>query len=259
MRQSNCINEMKIQIKTNKNGFLLVEAAIFLPVFIIGILTIALLMKFVYVQESIFHDFQDEARRIAMEAYLTPVPIPLRDFGDQRPVNDLHIDSFRYLYQDSHTNSLIRIRISYHYPIVLPIKFIDEIRNTETLLFRGWTGRTLKADPMTIQEMERPEPSSIVYIFPKEGGRYHSKNCSFVTVYPFETLLTQKIRDRYTPCELCDADQLQTGDLVYCFLRSGTAYHRSNCPTVLKYYSAIEREQAIELGYTPCTKCGGGQ
>src|SRR5665648_718980 len=59
---------MKKKIK--KNGFITLEASIFLPVFIIGILTIGYLMKFIYVQENILYTICDEAKQVSENAYI---------------------------------------------------------------------------------------------------------------------------------------------------------------------------------------------
>ena len=49
------------------------------------------------------------------------------------------------------------------------------------------------------------------------------------------------------------------GSPVFCFQESGMAYHTADCRIVERYYVEIEKGKAEEQGYTPCSKCGGGQ
>ena len=59
----------------SKRGSFTLEAAIFLPIFILSVLTIAYLIKLIAVQENAFHALADETEKVAAEAALMPYPL----------------------------------------------------------------------------------------------------------------------------------------------------------------------------------------
>lgn len=245
-------------------GFLTVEAAIFLPLFIIGVLTIAYLIKFMSIQESIFHAFTDEARILASESSKNPAAAPLfqlqvkdriyKENGDN--ISSVDVEHFRYLYEYRGMTGMISMDLNYDVNIKLPIPFHKKIPVSESLLFRGFIGKQEITDPLAFEEMEKAVKSDEVWIFPRAGGRYHSENCTYITSEPRQVIMSGSIRGQYEPCSICDSRGLPNGSLAYCF-RTGQSYHRGNCPIVDKYVISIEREDAIERGYTACLKCGG--
>ena len=56
---------------------------------------------------------------------------------------------------------------------------------------------------------------------------------------------------------MCLSDDIPEGSLVFCFGSDGTAYHRGTCRTIDRKSVAIDRSEAVERGYAPCSKCGG--
>jgi hypothetical protein len=242
-----------------------VEAAIFLPIFIIGVLTFAYLIKFLSVQEGIFHSFADEARAICAEAPVNPLSAPLLEpklkgriytqNGDL--VCNVDVDHFLYLYPSHGMTGLISMDLNYDVDIKLPLPFYDKLPVSESLIFRGFIGKEEAMDPLSFEEMEKKNDSDLVWIFPRAGGRYHGEDCTYIQSEPRQMILTNQIRAKYDPCGICDSADLPGGSLVYCF-KTGHSYHTGDCPIVDKYVISVEKENAIKRGYTPCSKCGGG-
>lgn len=250
--------------KNTKKGFLTVEAAIFLPVFIIGVLTLAYMIKFMAIQETIFHSFTDEARALSAEAGICPIApffeSKLKDRiydenGDN--LSDLDLKNFKYLYHTHGLSGMISMDLDYKVNIKLPIPFYKTLPVCESLIFRGFIGTEVSPDPMPFQEMEQEKESELVWIFPRAGGKYHQENCIYIKSEPRELVMSAKILRKYKPCGICHSSELRNGDLAYCFLRSGEAYHTGSCPIVDKYVISIEKDEAIKRGYTPCSKCNG--
>lgn len=247
-----------------KKGSLTVEAAIFLPIFIIGVLTFAYLIKFMSVQENVFHSFTDESRVLATEFHVNPVAAPsfelnlkdriYKENGDNASAVD--VEHFMYLYEVRGISGLISMDLNYDVTIKLPISFHKKIPVSESLLFRGFTGKEETTDPLTFEEMEKVKESDLVWIFPRSGTKYHGENCPCITSEPRQMVMSNRIRREYEPCSICDSGSLPDGSLVYCF-KTGKSYHRGDCPIVDKYVISIEREEAIKRGYTACKKCGG--
>lgn len=241
-------------------GSLTLEAALVVPLFFLTILTLSSLIQFAGVQEKVFHVLQSEGRRIAMEAYRLPAPIPSQQLISLASIDGFQVRELTYLYPDSSRDveDLIRIGIKYHVPLPMPVKGKDWLQSSETLLLRGWTGRKPGGPALSPDVLEEATESQLVFLFPRRGEKYHAKDCSFVTPYPFETILTRKLMDRFDPCSICFDQEGDLGELVYCFQNSGTVYHLDHCPTIEKHVISMERQEAIEQGYQPCSRCKGG-
>ena len=254
----------KRHFQLNKKGFLSVEAAIFLPIFIIGVLTFAYLIKFMAVQEAVFHSFTDEAKVLSSEASMNPIAAPLFELNlkdrvydeNEDNISSVDVEHFLYIYPNHGMTNLISMDLNYAVNIKLPIPFYTALPVSESLLFRGFVGKEEKADPLPFEEMETEKKSDLVWIFPRAGGRYHSENCTYITSEPRQMIMSQQVRRKYDPCSICDSSDLTNGSVVYCF-KTGQSYHMGSCPIVDKYVLSIEKEAAIKRGYTACAKCGG--
>ena len=246
-------------------GFITVEAAIFLPIFIIGVLTFAYLIKFMSIQENVFHSFTDEARVLSSEAVINPVaPVNFesklksrvyKENGDN--ISQLELDDFEYLYASGKLG-MISMDLNYDVNIRLPIQFYKEMSVSESLIFRGFIGKEINNNPMPFEEMEKEKESTLVWVFPRAGGKYHKESCTYISSEPRELVMSNSVRKHYKSCSICDSYKLKNGNEAYCFVKSGEAYHTGDCPVVDKYVISIEKEEAIRKGYTPCSKCGGG-
>ena len=256
--------------KRGQRGSIAVEAAIFLPLFIIGILTIGYLLKFCMVSEGVHHALTDEARRIISEASVVPYPVG----SEQSLVNRISEESRgeaqgvrtdRFLYRvpgisrggKAYTD-LVAISVSYDTPLKLPRLFLGEVSGERTVLCRAFVGLSRDGSVKPFSEMEENDNKGTVWVFPRAGERYHGEHCSYIENNPREVLLDRNIRRRYDPCKLCKPSERRDGTLVYCFETSGKVYHTGECYIVERYVIEIGLEDAEKQGYTACSKCGGG-
>lgn len=239
------------------------EAAIFFPIFLIGVLTLAYLIKIMSIQESVIHSLTDEARVLCSEArFYVTAPLfesrlKTRIYDENgNHIQELELVNFQYLY--SHGNpGMISMDLNYYVDIKLPMPFMDKLPVSESLLFRGFVGLEKPFDPISFEEMEQEEPSLLVWVFPRAGGKYHKETCIYISSEPRQFIMSNNIRQRYKPCNICKPSELHDGGLVYCYINWGEAYHKGSCPAIDKYVVSIEKEEAIKKGYTPCSKCGG--
>ena len=253
----------------DKRGSLTVEAAIFLPLFIIGIMTIGYLLKLSMIEENVFHSFTDESRKLAIESRIQPIPLTYKkdllnrlDEENKGEISNVQLSPLLFkmpgvgmsgkLYTD-----LIGASITYEIPLKIKPIFKREIKGEETILFRAFVGKDNSGEIKSFDEMEEKDEGLVVWIFPRAGERYHGEHCSYIKNNPKEMLLNKKIRSKYNPCELCKPSGVSDGSLVYCFTTSGEVYHRGNCYIVERYVISIGKEDAIDQGYTECSKCGG--
>ena len=263
---------MSIQNNTNKarEGMIAVEAAIFIPLFVIGILTIGYLLKFCMVSEGVHHALTDEAHRIMAEAAYTPYPIGFKDELVRRinsesrgeasgvQVNRFSYRSFGVSKGGRFYTDLIGVSVAFDTPLKLPRIFLEKVPGERMVLCRAFVGTTQGGAEKPFDEMEKDNGKGTVWIFPRYGERYHIKTCSYIENNPREVLLDKSVRNGYSPCKLCKPGDCRDGTLVYCFEASGRAYHLGNCSLVERYVIEIGKEDAETQGYTPCSKCGGG-
>lgn len=247
--------------RNTKKGFLSVEASIFVPVFVIAVLTFGYLIKVAVAQENIMHVMADEARRLSMYSYnikaapIFSAGIKDRILGENSDIDETYIESFRYLFSNAGKDDLIGIRVSSRIKVKLPIVFHDRVDVSDTLLFRAFTGREFIPEELCFDDMEEEEEAHIVWVFPTAGERYHEEGCGYINVAAKQAILTKEITRGYKPCALCAAGELSSGSVIYYFPGSGEAYHKGSCFIVDRYVISMDEEDAIKKGYTPCSKC----
>ena len=247
--------------RNTKKGFLSVEASIFVPVFIIAILTFGYLIKVAAVQESVMHAMADEARRIGMYSYnikaapLLGMGLKERILEENGDIGETNIESFLYLFSYAGKDDLVSVRVSSNIKIKLPIVFVDSVDVSDTLLFRAFTGREFIPEELNFDEMEEEEESRIVWVFPTAGERYHDEGCGYIKVAAKQEILTPSVARQYKPCSLCGAGSMAAGSVVYCFPGNGEVFHNGSCFIVDRYVISIDEEDAIKKGYLPCSKC----
>jgi len=247
--------------RNTKRGFLSLEASIFLPIFIIAVLTFGYLIKVVVASENIMHVMADETRRLSMYSYnikLAPLftgRLESRILEENRDIDDVKVETFKYLYSGVDKEDLIGIRVSSEVKIKLPIVFQDNVMLTDTLLVRAFTGREFKAEHVDYENMEEEKEVRIVWVFPTAGTRYHEEFCGYINVAARQGVLNSDITKNYNPCTHCGSSQLAHGSLIYYFITSGSVYHRASCFIVDRYVISMDEDDAISKGYLPCSRC----
>jgi hypothetical protein len=243
-----------------KRGYFTLEAAVFLPVFILSVLTLGYFIKGAAGTGNIIHAACDEARILCSRAYVMQTPIalqmrlPARICADDANVTWARVKEMRYMssYED---RGLISFAVDARIRLRLPLAKGREIRTTERFLCRAWIGRTQTVQGMGFDSIAGEDGT--VYVFPDRGTRYHGKHCTFVANEPIQMMLNSQVKEMYKPCEACDPGTMSNGSLIYCYPAYGEVYHRGGCRQVDKYIVPMTRRQAEEKGYTPCSKCGG--
>jgi hypothetical protein len=247
--------------RNTKKGFLSVEASIFVPIFVIAVLTLGYLIKVAFISESIMHAMADEAQRLSMYSYSIQSSLSFGDrlttrlYNENRDIDDTGVETFWYLFNHAGKEDLIGIRVSSNIKIKLPIVFHDSVDISDTLLLRAFTGREFAPENANYDDMEEEQESRIVWVFPTAGERYHENSCGYIEVAARQAVFTYAIKTRYDPCKLCDASRIGIGSVIYYFDNSGAVYHVGSCFIVDRYVSSLDIEDAERRGYTPCSKC----
>ncbi len=251
-----------MRIRT-EDGSYTVEAAIVLPLFILGVLTIAFLIRVTGIEGSVMQIAADETGRLALDSYAVrsgalfePV-LESRIYEECGDISGTDVRNFRYLTERGGKDGLISYSLVSEVALPFPFPLTRGTTITTDVLARAWIGKESSGTPMPFEEMETDGGSCTVWVFPQRGERYHKESCLFVTNEPREVVLTDDVRRHYTPCTICDSMDLPAGSLVYCYPAYGEVYHRSSCSQVDRYVVPMDLEDAESRGYTPCSKCGG--
>ena len=245
-----------------KRGYYTLEAVIFLPIFIIAILTFAYLIKAVAIDEQVSHAMSDEGHRLSMMAYeredagTFPLRLYLRLNESAEGAENLIVTDFDYLYSADGIDDLIYVDVAYSVDIKLPKRLYERLFREQELTFRGFTGREHAETSEGFAAMEHEEAYEEVWVFPKAGEKYHDKNCDFINVAARKAKLTSYIKLRYSPCKLCEPGNLERGADIYYF-DTGDVYHRGDCYVVERYVISMDKDDAEKKGYEACSKCGG--
>ena len=254
---------MTTRIKKRQGGYYTVEAAVFLPLFILAIFTLAFLMTVYATKASVLHSSVDEAHKLSLTSYTLKTDLQLRHDLPQRireecdAVDRVNLRRLFYLYSDGREEDLISFTVDCRMHLPLPFALGEEIPVKTTVRCRAWTGRPPRQEPLGFAAMEGDGVSETVYVFPQSGTHYHGPGCTFVSNTPVRMVLTDEVEKDYRPCGHCGAGSAVKGALVYCYPSTGEVYHTDGCRYVDKYVIPMERQEAEAEGYLPCGACGG--
>ncbi len=250
-----------MHIKKNTRGSYIIEAAIVLPLVIVGGLTLAHVIYSVYLTENIAYIASDESKNLSIESYDKkvslgfPYKVENRVLEENEKVIGTNLKNFGYLYRYQGFDGIISFDIEYVGVTNLPLDFVDEFSNMDSFMFRGYIGKKMRKNPASFQELEGDGVS--VWVFPESGKKYHKENCTYVKSNTRRGILTGGVISKYDSCNTCDSHNARPGSLIYYFPKHGESYHFEGCKTIDKYIIEIEQKSAIEDGYSPCLKCGG--
>ena len=206
-----------------RGGFYTVEAAIFLPLVILSVLTLGYFLKIDSAWETSMHDEMNKC-----------------NYASVLGVSGLHV-------KDIHKN----INLS------LPAGFSNDADINGRILYRDFIGKKYAPDGMGTEGLETDTDSTKVWIFPQSGTKYHRENCTYVKATVHSCLLTASVKRHYSPCGLCHSEKIPTGNIVFCFYGDDTSYHYGSCRSIRRHTAVIDKHEAESKGYTPCSKCGG--
>lgn len=247
--------------KDSNQGYLTLEAALIISLLIVSVLVFAFLIHVASTEENIMHTMADEARLSIVRGYFVskdwelPLRVEKRILKDKL-VSYTRVGSYWFMHSDGFNDGLISFNNKTICRIKLPIFNVKEVKLKNRLMCRAFIGSRPISGPMSFDLMEEEGRGDQVWIFPISGLRYHHEACRYLNPKPTETLVGSAVKKGFKPCRLCKAKQMQVSDGCYYFEKYGSVYHRSGCNSLVKRAIALDREDAIERGYTACSKCG---
>lgn len=163
------------RIMKNKMGSYTVEASIILPMFILAVISLALIINMIISSEEMTFD-------AAKRAY--------------------HI-------QNTTLKTYTSIDESNTYEVDYPFGIGGRIDFDFGLLIRGYNGAYQHSDTLSESDFEEYEKSEIVVIFPHYGIRFHKDGCRYLKQdfygdeYKVEIEKNDAINKGYTACLVC--------------------------------------------------------
>lgn len=248
-----------------KKGFLTLEAAIALPVFLLAILTIASLMRFAYYEERAAFLAANELSEAAAKATFLPlqpgVPARVQRVLEEKipELKSVAVEEYQYRAVLDGKEEQIAFTLRFDMTTGLPGTMKEGLSASEYFAVRAFCGKdnahaALDSDGAPDSDIE----AETVYLMPDYGRKYHTESCTYVNSYPLQTVMSKDLARKHKPCGICEPGKKDYGKTVYCFPYGG-AYHSAGCSTIDKYVITMDRRDAEKRGYTRCSKCGGGR
>ncbi|MBQ9016066.1 MAG: hypothetical protein IJ109_08085 [Firmicutes bacterium] len=250
-------------MKHSTRGYYTIEAAMLLPLVLLMILALGYYTKAQGTWENAFHCAADESCVASamswdgVSGYTAGMRIRRRLAKAGDGLSGFELRNALYDYSDGTADHLTSFELEASSDLRLPAGFSRTFRFSSRIKYRGFVGQVYRGEPLGTEGLENGLPEDPVWIFPQSGKRYHTSSCTYVKAAVHSEVLTSRIRYGYGTCSTCHSETIPSGSIVYCFEGEDTAYHRSSCRTIQRHTAVIDRTEAIEKGYTPCSKCGG--
>ncbi|MGL4483954.1 MAG: hypothetical protein ACRCUS_03310, partial [Anaerovoracaceae bacterium] len=113
----------------NKKGYYTLEAAIFLPFIIIGLLSIGYLVRVIGTVDSVNHASIDEARYQAQQAYTDRAGLSLKSRltnrvkAESNNISDFKITNYNYMLPVGLRTGIISFNTKYEMKVKLPLPY----------------------------------------------------------------------------------------------------------------------------------------
>ena len=199
-----------------KNGFYTLEAVIVLPLVILAVISIGYFIRLDAVWENVMHCAIDESAYSASRAYdsvseLDSIPkVRKRILRENDLLLSLKIRGVADRYSDGVSDELTCYTIKAAMGMDLPAGFSRRLDFTGRIKYRGFRGFQYPAAGMGDEGLERDEPKDPVWIFPQSGERYHTSSCTYVRATVKADVLTNSLKNRSKPCDMCNSGEFQT-------------------------------------------------
>ena len=198
----------------NKKGSYTVEASLTLPVFILSVVSLALIIVIISICENIVFVSSITINEIDRQAkydkigLLTEQTLKHQVLSQNEKINSYNITNVDYLYYSDDIEDLIAIDSSVDFKVVNPIGINGRTTFELGILSRGYTGKEETCPCVPVDEFKTDCKYREVIIFPKYGMKYHTDGCVILKRYADDDNWIRinsedAIRKGYEPCKLC--------------------------------------------------------
>lgn len=248
-------NVKKENIFASFRGSLSLEACLVIPLFVMFLMTIILSVEMVRLQTNLFEAlhqgysscFEDVDGKEALSRaylYMDSRKYPYICLSGNLDIEDISTVS---------TDGIVELKTCYRLKDFIFYLPTGVGRISDRVYGHAFTGYS-----MSTQDVETME-EEYVYVT-ATGSKFHrSSECSYirVTVIPVDYSYMEYGRNndgaKYYPCEICHPGK---GGTLY-ITREGNRYHGNRgCSGLKRTIKILTEREAIDSGYTACSKCG---
>jgi len=197
-------------LRESKNsGYIIVEAAIFLPVFLFATVLLIYMLKMMHFEEIIHFEASENLANMAWESQIVGNTVSSVSYG-VRLNNDISkkIDKrIRVTAPVSEKNEVFTANISYPIELSLPFGLYDDVVIGDVIVVRKWSGADNTGEVLGFDAMENTDGDNYVFVFPKYGERYHEGGCFYLTRGSGSKIECVTVGEAmgmgYTKCKVC--------------------------------------------------------
>ena len=247
----------------NKKASYILEATIIIPLFVLGTMLLLSVVNVIRVCDSINFSVCDEIEKMQAEAIYMPLNLGKENaiasrVKEEENISNFSVEKLKYKFSNGIKDDLINVKFKAVFDSSSILDINENIIFGENILARAFTGLIQNKTPSTEEEFLNDDNYQEVFVFPNEGTKYHSETCTYVSSKPYQCILSSEISNKFSPCKICHSENLKPGSLICCY-KYGKSYHSMDCDTIDKYVIKMDKSDAEKKGYTPCSKCRGGQ
>lgn len=240
----------------NEAGNYILEAAIILPIMIIGIISLLLAMKNYYYHWSVENLIRDEVSLSSSRACILYNDWQLRHRINSRleeleNIKEIYFNN-RLDYSDGTKDSLIKISGGYKNSEMEKISYLPSGEFDVHAVSRKFVGDKKEYERYTLDEILKENGDTNVYVFPKDGERYHKAECRFVLPKANWIDIDSVDMKKYRKCKWCKPSKKGS---VLIFEGYGDTFHKGDCVFIKRNTVIKRKDKAVEEGYTRCKVC----
>jgi len=255
------LNNTKLEgVSVSFRGSMSLEASLVIPIFLCFMMTILVGIEMVRLQTNVFEALHHSASEIIVSGTVSSYSDDFLQYLSNKEYPFLVLsggsEGIKLTnYSDIDGDGIIHIKASYNMK-----NFFDgmNINSKYRRINDSITGHSFTGYVPISNRGEEHEEEGYVYIT-RTGVKYHEDmNCTYLRVKSREIAACDianarnQDRGKYYACEICNPEL--TGTLY--ITDYGDRYHNSSmCMALYKESQIITKREAINRGYSPCSKC----
>lgn len=170
--------------RRNRSGYVLTEAAILVPVFLMSVLLLVYLLKMMQIQEIVHFESAETLVALSWESQATELPVGTLFYESRinRDVAERTEKNLSISAELSEEKEVLCGEISFPVELELPFGLFDDAVFRDVLVMRKWSGEKTPGEGMDFAAMTQKDSETFVFVFPKYGERFHRGDCMYLSM-----------------------------------------------------------------------------
>lgn len=198
-----------------RRGSYLVEASLTLPVFILGVIALAMIVNLIAVCETICYVMSRELKehQIVNAGILNTVSLCRtieNGVKEQHPnLMEFHVKKTRSGVQSGGMTDLIAVTSQADFQVLFQAGIGGAASFEQKLMARSFTGAEQEVNQLDTADFTQNRSAQSVLVYPKYGQRFHVESCAIVRQQKendnagWTMDLAEAELRAFTPCEIC--------------------------------------------------------